>query len=206
MALLGVSQVEMPADATPSRTDGQDLTPYEPLVLKQAPIQEVSEMQFAGHRSHRSHSSHSSHYSGSTGGHRSHASHYSGTTAAPYTTSPPTVAPAPAPRYVPPAQLVRPIVPLPATPRLVQPAEIARRYMPATPTPEALTLTQIELTNGALLFGAVLVKSGAGIVFETVDSKRYKIPRVLLSPNTIGKLNLPAQTGADTALPDVEAR
>ncbi len=131
----------------------------EPLVLKPSAPREMSELEFAGHRSHSSHSSHRSHSSHSSGSsfhssHSSHSSHYSGTTTTPsYITTPTTP---PAPIYVPRA------TPTP-TPK-------------PTPSPTPIDLISIEFKNGAIFYGQVIVKSPAGITFKSIDEKTYKIP------------------------------
>jgi hypothetical protein len=54
-------------------------------------------------------------------------------------------------------------------------------------------VTRIELTNGAVIYGTVLVKSSAGITLKGVDQKSYKIPRVILAAPTIASLALPSE-------------
>jgi hypothetical protein len=54
-------------------------------------------------------------------------------------------------------------------------------------------VTRIELTNGAVIHGTVLVKSAAGITFKGLDQKSYKIPRLILAPSTIAALALPPE-------------
>jgi hypothetical protein len=49
---------------------------------------------------------------------------------------------------------------------------------------------RIHFRNGAILFGHVLVKSPVGITFETRETKVYKIPRELLTDQTVTELAL----------------
>lgn len=178
-AFVGTASV--PESAARSLDPAQAPVPIEPLLLKPAPVTELSEQLFAAHRSH---SSHRSHYSGST----RHSSHYSATT---YTAPPPPVyrAATPRPPVVPATRLAAP-TPMPAAPRATAPP-IAR----AIPADTA----RIDLTNGAILYGTVLVKSAAGISFRSLGGKTYKLPRILLSARTIAALNLPPETGTRTA-------
>jgi hypothetical protein len=168
--LLGLQRSE----ATPSETSKtEELNkgdPFEPLILKPAKTRTILEHLFAGHSSHRSHSSHSSHSSGSSGGPRSYY-------------------PAPAPTA---SNYVAPNTPRPsysAAP-FYAPPSVAPRVAP-TPTPVTGPVVRIDLTNGAVIYGTVLVKSPAGITFRGVDQKNYKIPRLILAPSTIAALALP---------------
>lgn len=147
--------------------------PYEPLILKPSKSKFIPEQLFAGHRSHSSHSSHSSGSSGS--GHASHASHASGTSSGSYTPTTPSYVPLSTPR---PSSSIAPQT----TPR---PTPI--------PTPIEESVSRIDLTNGAVIYGTVLAKSAAGITFRGVDQKDYKIPRLILSQSTISALALPAE-------------
>ena len=173
------------------RKDGD---PIEPLLLKPSPIPELSEAQFAGHRSH---SSHRSHYSSNSG----HSSHYSGTSyVAPSRTY---VTPSPTFQSSTPRPAAQPAYPYVA-PSSVNPVRSATPFPAprATPIPtpgSSVATTRIEFTNGAILYGTVLVKSAAGISFRSLDGKTYKLPRVLLTANTISALNLPSEEGAGTA-------
>jgi hypothetical protein len=54
-------------------------------------------------------------------------------------------------------------------------------------------VTRIELTNGAVIYGTVLVKSSAGITLKGVDQQSYKIPWVILAAPTIASLALPSE-------------
>lgn len=110
-------------------------------------------------------------------GHRSHSSHVSGKGRGGGGS------------YYPPSTPVATPTPLPtATPRIT--------YVPSPtpkpiPTATPLSVVNIELANGALLYGAVIVKSAAGITFKPITEDRiYKIPRILLAEKTIKELQL----------------
>jgi len=144
-----------------------------PVLLKAPQPREMSELQFAGHRSHSSHSSHSSHRSGSSGG--GYVPTYS----------------TPAPTYVPRAVSTPTYYPQP-TPRVATPIPTPTPTPQPTPTPEATPtpLVSIEFKNGAIFYGRVIVKSPAGITFQTDSTKIHKIPASLLSDKTVRELAL----------------
>lgn len=218
--LLGISRADASTGEIPSIDDGKrdDGDLFKPLILKAAPTQIISEQLFAGHRSHSSHSSHSSGSSGGGAGHRSHASHsshYSGTSGGGAYYVPPVQSSPTTPRYPAAASLAPPSPPAVAS----TPAP-ARRAAPgytggvtATPVPQQIapsastvtqTQTRIELANGAVIYGAILAKSAAGITFKGLDGRNYKVPRILLSTATIASLALPAeQANAAPSAPGV---
>ena len=176
--LLGLQRTEASTGEVDIASDLRKGDPVEPpLVLRPSKIKVVPGHLFAGHRSHSSHSSHSS---GSSGGHASHASHSSGTSSGAYTpTTPNYVAPIP-PRST------YPVIPNYSTPAMAPQAS-------PRPTPSARPTTRIELTNGAVIYGTVLVKSAAGITLQGVDQKTYKIPRLILATSTVVSLALPPE-------------
>ncbi len=173
-ALVGLHR----ADASPGHPSGPEEAlgngriPLEPLVLGPAPVRVISEQLFAGHRSHASHASHSSGSSGRVpSSHSSHASHASSSTGGGSYYVPPTVAPRVAP--TPAVQRIYP--PRPATPAATPGQSPPAQLAPSSPT--NLSPMRIELTNGAVVYGVVMVKSAAGITV-TIAEKRYKIPRI----------------------------
>lgn len=136
---------------------------YEPLILKPHGTKTMSEERFAGHRSHSSHSSHRSH--------ASHSSHYSG---AGYR------APAnPSRAYSPPAP------PAPAVPNPTVPPRPS-----LSPTGN---LIRVELENGTIIYGNVIVRAAAGITVTASDGTTYKFTRKQLSARTISDLVLPPE-------------
>jgi len=125
---------------------------------------------------HRSHSSHSSHRS-----HASHSSHYSG---AGYR------APANPPVYSPPA---------PPAPAVSNPTVPPRSLSPTR------NQIRVELENGTIIYGTVIVRSAAGITVTASDGKTYKFIRKQLSARTISDLVLPpeqSQLPAASTTPD----
>jgi hypothetical protein len=169
--LLGLHRTEARTTDTDIISDSGKRDSFEPLVLKPSDTKVIPAHLFAGH------SSHSSHSSGSSSGHASHASHSSGTSSGVYTPRAPSyIAPLP-PRS---NSLTAPRYTAPTTPRTA--AEI---------TPPQIASARIELTNGAVIYGTVLVKSTAGITLRGLDQKSYKIPRLILASSTITSLALP---------------
>jgi hypothetical protein len=61
----------------------------------------------------------------------------------------------------------------------------------ANPTSNNSVISRVELTNGATIFGTVLVKSSTGIGIKMANGKYYKIPRILISQPSILSLGLP---------------
>jgi hypothetical protein len=182
------SQASVPSSSTPKLEDFSE-PPFEPILLKSAAPQEMSDLQFAGHRSH---SSHSSHYSGSSSGHSSHsshASHYSSSSGGSYNVIPS----APSSRPYVPAATPTPIPTPVYVPRAVT---VSPSYVAPTPTPVRRTapnipISKVEFKNGAVFIGHVLVKSGAGITLQTQDGTVHKVPRRLLTDATAKALELP---------------
>ena len=148
---------------------------FEPLVLKPAKVQTIPEERFAGHRSHSSHSSHRSH--------SSHSSHYSGSGS--YRPSQPYSPPAAAPVYSPPPPVVAP------------PAAAVAPTASYVPSPSQ-TPQSIELVNGTIIYGTVLVKSAAGITLKGWDGKSYKFERKQLSAHTIAEQGLPEESQSES--------
>lgn len=155
------------------KIEGGNDDSFKPIVINPPAPREMDSMQFAGHSSHASHSSHYS-GSGSSGSGSGSSSGY-GT----YTTPTPTVTPLPTSTPIP-------------TPRPT-PFPTPRPTITPTPTPipqaSAAPFVSLEFKNGAIFYGQVLVKSPAGITFQTLN-KVQKIPRELLTEKTITKLGL----------------
>lgn len=163
--LLGMERTEASsADVTISENP-KNGDPFEPLLLKPSKTQIIPERLFAGHRSHSS-----------------HASHASGSSSRSYVPS--------RPNYVVPSVPRPSVVPSYSAPAAT-PRTSPKPALAPTPTPNSLT--RIELTNGAVIYGTVLVKSAAGITLKGIDQKSYKIPRLILTPSTIASLALPSE-------------
>ncbi|MEY2484196.1 MAG: hypothetical protein QOK24_2724 [Verrucomicrobiota bacterium] len=163
--LLGLQRTEANTTELTGSDEVKKGEPYEPLILKPPKVKVIPEHLFAGHTSHSSHSSHSS-GSGSS-------------SSRPYTPVAPSYVPvAPRATYTPYGGYSR------ATP--------APR---ATPIPNSTpeSLTRIDLTNGAVIYGTLLTKSAAGITLKGMDQKSYKIPRLILAGSTIASLALPPE-------------
>jgi hypothetical protein len=105
--------------------------------------------------------------------HASHASHYSGSGASQTY-----------PSYSPPPSYSAPSPTAAQTP--TPPAAV--RAAPSVGPP-----SRIELTNGTVVYGNLLTKSGAGITFISSDGNTYKVERRWLTANTIAALGLPLE-------------
>lgn len=167
--LLGLQQTEANTPEV-SRPDRKKDDPFEPLILAPPKTKTIPEHLFAGHQSHSSHSSGSSGRVRSPGG---SGGYYTPSTRS-YTPAPKYVPSTPRPSYSPSAYST-------VAPRLT-----------ATPVGTTVATVRIDLTNGAVIYGQVLVKSAAGITFTALDGKNYKVPRLILSAATISALRLPA--------------
>lgn len=186
-ALLGFERSSgIPAPPCSTETCSGDTV--DPLILKPPAVKILPTRLFAGHTSHSSHSSHSSGSSvGGHASHTSHASHVSGTSGGSYNPG----------TYVP-LYPVPPTTPSVASTASPAPQSITTAPSSATPTTPSpistpATVMRVELTNGAVIYGRVLVKSGAGITLQTLDLQRYKIPRLILTAYTISRLELPPE-------------
>ena len=171
-ALLGANRVpaSVPAPGNdPSQMGSRE--PYEPLILKPAAVKVLPEERFAGHVSHSSHASHASHYSGSSGSYQQ-----------------PDSAPTAVPAYSAPVA-----TPLPFAPTYPRAIPVTPAQPKVTATPAAAEVIRIELANGTIVYGTLLVKSAAGITFEGMDGKAYKIGRKDLSARSTVELALPPE-------------